>query len=130
MPAIAPSELVAAITDAIQQSGYAGQILSPVRIHPRRFLVAAENTNSIVSVYAWTLTFGGRPSLANEYRIQMTSVVSPLEFSPDGPTVLIGYEPNLRLFAGFDLNRHRTFTAGSPSVQIDVQELRRAEVEG
>jgi hypothetical protein len=59
--------------------------------------------STVLSVYAWTLTFGGRPSLVNEYRIQMTSVESPLEIAVDGPTVLIGYEPTLRLFGGFDL---------------------------
>jgi putative restriction endonuclease len=86
--------------------------------------------STVLSVYAWTLTFGGRPSLANEYRIQMTSVESPLQIAGEGPTVLIGYEPALGLFGGFDLERHRTFTSGSPSVQIDVTELRRAETDG
>ncbi|MGA2904385.1 MAG: hypothetical protein ABSD98_11175 [Candidatus Korobacteraceae bacterium] len=47
-----------------------------------------------------------------------------------GPTILVGYEPTHDLFAGFDLERHRTFTTGSPSVQIDVTALRRAEQEG
>ncbi len=83
-----------------------------------------------VSVYAWTLTFGGRPALTNEYRIQMTSVQSPLRRDTNGPTVLVGYEPTLNLFAGFDLDRHQTFTAGSPSVQIDVTVLRQAERDG
>jgi putative restriction endonuclease len=36
----------------------------------------------------------------------------------------------LNLFAGFDLQRHGTFATGSPSVQIDIQALRRAETEG
>ncbi len=60
----------------------------------------------------------------------MTSVQSPLEIPGDGPTVLVGFEPESGLFAGFDLARHMTFTTGSPSVQIDIQELRRAEIEG
>lgn len=34
------------------------------------------------------------------------------------------------LFGGLDLERHRTFTPGSSSVQIDIEELRRAEVDG
>ena len=68
--------------------------------------------------------------MANEYRIQMTSVGSPLRVAENGPTVLMGYEPTLRLFAGFDLIRHRTFTGGSPSVQIDRTVLQRAETEG
>ncbi len=131
MPAIQPEELVEAITSAIEDSGYSGQLISPVRRHPRRFLIAGPNgLHQVLSVYAWTLTFGGRPSLKNEYRIQMTSVASPLEVSLDGPTVLIGYEPNHRLFAGFDLVRHRTFATGSPSVQIDIEELKHAEVDG
>lgn len=130
MPAIPVSELMAAITDAIRESGYSGQVASPIRTHPRRFVVTGPSGSTMLSVYAWTLTFGGRPSLANEYRIQMTSVESPLEMAGDGPTVLIGYERALGLFAGFDLERHRTFTSGSPSVQIDVTELRRAEIDG
>ena len=60
----------------------------------------------------------------------MTSVESPLGIGEDGPTIIIGYEPALNLFAGFDLRRHRIFTAGSPSVQIDRPVLQRAEREG
>jgi putative restriction endonuclease len=131
MPAIQPEELVEAILQAIQESGYTGLLISPVRRHPRRFtVIALDGTQAVLSVYAWTLTFGGRPQLRNEYRIQMTSVRSPLQIPGDGPAVLLGYEPNLRLFAGFDLARHRTFTTGSPSVQMDIEALRRAEAEG
>lgn len=130
MPAIIPDLLIASITNAISESGYTGNLLSAVRRHPRRFAVIGQNVNFTLSVYVWTLTFGGRPSLANEYRIQMTSVRSPLQIGTDGPTVLLGYEPNLRLFAGFDVGRHRTFTSGSPSVQIDRTVLQRAETEG
>jgi putative restriction endonuclease len=130
MPAIAASLLVSAITDAIRESGYTGQLASSARLHPRRFVVIGPSGSTTLSVYAWTLTFGGRPALANEYRIQMTSVQSPLEIAENGSTVLIGYEPTSGLFAGFDLERHKTFTTGSPSVQIDVTELRRAETEG
>ncbi|MFB3826294.1 MAG: HNH endonuclease [Bryobacteraceae bacterium] len=130
MPAIPLDELIQAILDAIQESGYSGQLASPVRKHPRRFLITLPVGHAVLSVYAWTLTFGGRPTLRDEYRIQMTSVQSPLQIARDGPTVLMGYEPNLRLFAGFDLNRHRRFTTGSPSIQIDIGALRQAEMTG
>ncbi|MBM3933564.1 MAG: HNH endonuclease [SAR202 cluster bacterium] len=82
-----------------------------------------------VWVYAWRLTFGGRPSLPNEYRIQMTSVSSPLNLSPQH-TLLLGYEPNTGVFAGFDLTKHSTFTPGSSSVQIDIGVVRRALEDG
>ena len=123
MPAIPPRDLVNAIIDAIEASGYSALLLNrSVREHPRRFLVTSlAGTQASVWVYAWTLTPGGRPSLPDEYRIQMTTVESPLHLNPGGPTVLVGYEPNLGLFAGFDLARHRTFTEGSSSVQIDIR---------
>jgi len=130
MPAVAPDRLVRAILDAVVDSGASGVLITPARSNPRCFIVTGSNFNQRLTVYAWTLTFGGRPSLANEFRIQMTSVNSPLSVSTDGVTILIGYEPERELFAGFDLQMHKTFTAGSPSVQIDVEELRRAETQG
>ena len=128
MPALRPAEIVRAITTALSESGYTGQLVSAIGRQPRRFIVIEQPQT--VTVYAWTLTFGGRKSLPNEYRIQMTGVTSPLKLGTDGPTVLIGYDPELNLFAGFDLERHRTFTTGSPSVQIDRTEMQRAETEG
>jgi putative restriction endonuclease len=131
MPALPPEQLVDAILRAIQESGYTGVLISPARRHPRRFtVVSPDGTQAALTVYIWTLTFGGRPQLGDEYRIQMTGVRSPLSIPGGGPTVLLGYEPNLRLFAGFDLGRHRTFTTGSPSVQIDIEELKKAELDG
>lgn len=81
-------------------------------------------------MYAWTLTHGGRPSLPDEYRIQMTTVTSPLSLNPKGYTVLLGYEPNLKMFGGFDLRRHHRFTTGSPSVQIDIKCIHKAMQDG
>ncbi len=128
MPALSPRDLVNAILQAIDDSGYASAYLSRrMREHPRRIAIKlSENASVSIWVYAWTLTHGGRTSLPDEYRIQMTTVSSPLPLNPNGPTVLIGYEPDLRLFAGFDLSRHRTFNAGSPSVQIDITVVRQA----
>src|SRR5688572_653971 len=116
MPSLQPQELVDAILDAISQSSEAGMLVSRVRAHPREFVVAGSEGDVRLWVYAWTLTPGGRPTLANEYRIQMTSVSSPLDVNPDGPTLLIGFEPGLKMFGGFDVKRHRAFTKGSPSV--------------
>lgn len=127
MPALQPYVLVRAVLDAIQDSSCSAVLLSPAWQHPRKFLVSnADGTGVLLWVYVWTLTHGGRPSLPHEYRIQMTTVSSPLTFNPSGPTVLLGYEPNLKMLAGFDLNRHRSFTKGSPSVQIDVRTVREA----
>ena len=130
MPAIPPEKLVEAITNALSDSGVEAQFVSPVRRQPRRFILAGQNVPLALTIYAWTLTPGGRPSLRDEYRIQMTSVSSPLTMGTDGPTILVGYDSERNLFAGFDLERHSSFTTGSPSVQIDINELRKAETAG
>jgi len=130
MPATQLIQLIDSLIDAFERSGGSGVLVSSARAHPRKFVVTDSFGGMKVWVYAWTLTPGGRPQLKNEYRIQMTSVTSPLEVNPDGATVLMGYEPNLKMFAGFDLAKHRTFTTGSPSVQVDVTCLHRALQDG
>lgn len=131
MPAVPARVLVQAVLDAVSESGGSAVLVSPLGQQPRRFAVTTPNDESfILAVYIWTLTFGGRRNLANEHRIQMTSVQSPLLIEQNGTTVLLGYEPNLQIFAGFDIQRHRTFTAGSPSIQISIAALHRAETEG
>jgi len=130
MPAIPRGALAKALIDAVYDSGAAAIFRSIPRTHPRVILIETPSGPIELWVYAWTLTHGGRPSLPDEYRIQMTSVTSPLPLNPSGPTVLIGYEPNLKMFAGFDLVRHKTFTQGSPSVQVDVRTLHTALRDG
>lgn len=131
MPATQPEVLVEAILEALQESGHSAVLISGIRQHPRKFLITTQDRGELyLFVFAWTLTHGGRTRLPDEYRIQMTSVDSPLRIPPEGPTILIGYEPNLKMFAGFDLTRHSTFTTGSPSVQIDIGAVRKALDDG
>jgi putative restriction endonuclease len=103
-------------------------IICPEKLqaHPRQFAVEYLGNSLSVWMYIWTLTPGGRDTLPDEFRIQMTSVESPLPMNPAGYTVLMGYHPDLHLFAGFDLAKHRTFTPGSSSVQININALHQA----
>ena len=131
MPAVSPAILVDTTLDAIQQSGGAAAYVSDnVRTHPRRFVVQYQDQTFSLWVYIWTLTYGGRSSLPREYRIQMTSVASPLSLNTDGYTVLSGFYPDLGIFAGFDIERHRTFAEGSPSVQISLDTIHNALQDG
>ena len=131
MPAVSPTKLVDAILHAIQRSGGSGFYMSEKSaIHPREFLIQYGEDTISLWVYIWTLTHGGRRSLQDEYRIQMTSVSSPLSTNPSGHTVLLGYHAESDMFAGFDIDRHRTFTAGSPSVQIDIGTIHTAVGDG
>src|SRR5438309_2071916 len=126
MPAVRPRELVEAILDAIQDSGAQGSLLSSVTGHPRRFRVSLPKGGLTIWIYVWTVTHGGATRSEDEYRIQMTTVQPPLALNPDGPTLLLGYFPDLGVFTGFDIARHTNFTAGSNSVQVSLSALRAA----
>jgi len=132
MPAIGSFKLIGAVLAAIEDSGYAGIFLPKKgRPHPREILATAPSGETyLLWIYLWILTFGGRPNLPNEYRIQMTTVKAPLALNPDGPTLLMGYEPALGLFAGFDVDIHRNFTPGSPMVSIDIETVKQSMQDG
>ncbi len=127
MPAISPNQLVDAVLRAIQRSGGSGFYMSErSAAHPRELLVQYGKDTISLWVYIWTLTHGGRQSLPDEYRIQLTSISSPLSLNPSGCTVLLGYHAESDMFVGFDIDKHRTFTAGSPSVQADIETIHTA----
>lgn len=132
MPAQSPSQIVSAIERAFEASSVSAILVSEKRTHPRRFFVSGNGSSSFpVWIYIWTLTHGGgaaRPE--DEYRIQLTSVTPPLPENPNGPTLLLGYEPETGCFAGFDLSKHREFSIQSPSIQININALRNAVRDG
>ena len=112
-----------AILDALHECGAVAVCNPSTLTHPREYLVTREGLQRSLHVYCWNLTPGGRPSLPDEYRIQMTSVDPPLRMNPNGQTVLIGYDSERAVFAGFDIVRHRVFTKGSPSVHVSISTL-------
>ena len=115
MPPVSATEIINAILDAFQQAGATAYYASDMaQTHPRKFVVEYHGETFSVWIYIWSLTHGGRTTLPDEYRIQMTSVTSLLQINPGGYTALLGYYPDLGMFAGFDLEKHRTFTTGSP----------------
>ena len=127
MPSLSPTQLVDTIITALDESEASSVLISSPRGNPRRFVIKSGHNSFELWVYIWTLTHGGGPKRPpNEYRIQITSIPTPLELNPVGPTVLIGYEPNIKCFAGFDLSKHRSFSKRSPSIQIPITILNQA----
>ena len=127
MPAVSASSIVNAILNAFRESGatayYASEALQS---HPRKFVINHNGRTFSIWIYIWSLTHGGRVTLPDEFRIQMTSVTSPLPTNPSGYTAILGYHGDLNMFAGFDLQLHRKFTTGSPSIQIDINAIHTA----
>jgi putative restriction endonuclease len=110
VPSLSHSGLVAAIQHAVTSSGYAIARLSKVAEQPERFLVSGPSFGSQpLWVYVKNLTPADRLD-PDEYRIQLRSAILPLQFNPDGPTVLLGYHAGEDLFVGFD---PRTVSTGA-----------------
>ena len=59
MPALSPSEIVQAIIDGLDESDASSVLISPLRGHPRRFVVQFGRNMFELWVYIWTLTHGG-----------------------------------------------------------------------
>lgn len=130
MAAASARELVTALIDAFRESGVRAALASRLQGNPRRMVLDTPGGPEEVWIHVWTLTHGGRVSLPDELRIQMTGVQSPLLSNPEGPTLLLGYHPETESFAGFDLSRHTDFTTGSPSVQVGMACLFEARQNG
>ena len=127
LPAVGSREIERAIKDAFIESSASAVLVPDGKSNPRKFFVMTERGRSLSGLYIWTLTHGGgaaRPS--SEYRIQLTSVTPPLLENPDGPTLLLGYEPKAQCFAGFDVKKHLTFSSQSPSIQVNINTIREA----
>lgn len=124
MPAASPKIIVQAIINAFEEGNASAFLLSSGPGNPRPFIVQQSNQTFSVWIYVWTLTHGGgaaRP--VNEYRIQLTGIQQPLARNPNGITLLMGYEPIVGCFAGFDVSKHLTFSTRSPSIQIPITTL-------
>lgn len=131
MPApLSKPALLGRIEEAVYASEWSLLYEADPSLHPFRLRIFKEDTNSSfsLSIYIWSLTHGGgaaRPG--NEYRIQMTGIDFPLSVSDNYKTLLLGWHERLGVFAGFDVQRHRTSRSRSPSIQIHLETLREAQ---
>ena len=131
MPRLPTPLLIKSVTDALNISNAPAVLVSPRSQNPRRFIVQTSYSSFELWVYIWTLTHGGgRARPKNEYRIQITGIKPPLKLNPSGYSIIIGYEPNLQCFAGFDLAKHAIFSTRSPSIQIPITTLQDALQDG
>lgn len=90
---------------------------------PFRLRIYKESSKFVeVAIYIWNCTHGGGSKRsADEYRIQLTSVV-PQKI--EGViTVLLGWHEVHRVFAGFDIDWHANQNSQSPSIQIREETL-------
>ncbi len=118
MPGLSPRALTLALFSAFEAGGVQPYLLPQEKSNPRIIRFRHGGQFLTVKVYIWTMTFGGRQALPNEWRIQVTGIGSSLDVGGADFTVLMGYDPDLQVFAGWNTELHMDF-GHSPSLQID-----------
>lgn len=93
--------------------------------HPFLIRAASPDRDSIdLRVYIWNCTHGGGGRAADEFRIQVTSVVPHIH--PDEVTVLLGWHDDTQVFAAWDIKAHNGQDSSSPSAQVKEATLHAA----
>lgn len=81
-----------------------------------------------LKIYVYGLTHGGGLRHENEYRIQVH--VRRFEEASDYKTLVLGWQEELNVFAGFDVRKHRGNLGYSSSIQMRRESLERAVLNG
>lgn len=120
------SELLDTIIQSIYDCGW--NIIHISDRHPFKLRIFNESHAVQIKIYIWNLTHGGGPRSKEEYRIQIK--VNELVEEPGFQTLILGYWPEVGIFAGFDFQKHKGIPAWSASMQINKQNLINASLNG
>jgi putative restriction endonuclease len=115
--------------DAVRAGGWGLLYRSKNNVHPAYYTVWRDDVRLRVKVYIWNITPGGRVSLPNEYRIQVTGV-DKFETEPNTRTLVLGWWDDVGVFAGWDVRQHLALLGSSPSLQINETALQKALLTG
>lgn len=135
MARLSKAALFALFEEALRLSGLSFLRLSEAREHPAAYQIIGAAVSFRVRVYTWNLTFGGRVTLPDEWRIQVTGlpeIDGSQQFVPEigGKTVILGWCDELAIFAAYDVNKHLGPLGDSPSIQIRQPALEAAHING
>lgn len=126
MSLLSKAELLEHILKAIEDSGGGYRVIKDT--HPFVVYTYRREDSETFRIYIWNITHGGYPRAANEFRIQITGA-DTIEVSRPLKTLLLGYDPRFKVFAGYNATRYRTH-GGSPSLQIKEEFLNQAAKDG
>ena len=129
MPRPNKAQLLSILEDAVRESQWNLLHLSPRDEHPARYQLYRDRESHTVRVYIWNLTPGGQNRPEDEWRIQATGI-DRFEQEPNGKTLILGWQDERAVFAGFDLAQHQSTLGHSPSIQLRQAALDQAAVDG
>lgn len=135
MPPLRKPALFGIFEDSLRRSGLSYLKMSPEREHPAAYQLSSDVDSFRIRLYIWNLTFGGRTTLPDEWRIQVTGLhefEGGQQFISEvgGKTVVLGWCEEFRVFAAYDVRKHLGVLGGSPSIQIRQPALESARING
>ncbi|MFO0872521.1 MAG: HNH endonuclease signature motif containing protein [Phycisphaerales bacterium] len=126
MPGIPFKSLAERFVNALELAGTTVVVHSADDTRPLVLSVVIDGKAQHLEVYLWAVTSGGKGrNRPNERRIQMTGV-ERFTLKAGVRTIVGGWSDEAGVYAFWDVRRHLTFTAGSPSLQISLETLEKA----
>lgn len=116
------------IIDGIRRSGWSEIYFGSLNAHPIRVGAMRGEKSHALSAYMWSVTHGGAHRAASEFRIQVH--VPRFVSEPGYQTLVLGWSENLKVFVGFDVEKHRGSLGRSSSIQVSLPTLEKAAVDG
>lgn len=128
MPTLERSELLDTIIHAVEASGW--NVIHEVGISDRPFRLRAYKDSEVrrLRIYIWNISHGGATRAANEYRIQVH--VPKFEPEPGWQVLILGWWEDGQVFGGWDYRMHTATLGKSPSLQIKLEALTGAAING
>lgn len=101
---------------------------SPLDALPFTIRMYGEGESHAFRIYSWNLSHGGKTRSRDEYRIQVK--VDRFQQVSGQKTLVLGWSDDLGVFAGFDVRKHSGRLGYSSSIQVSLETLRRATING
>ncbi len=130
MPGAKFRALVERFVNALELASARVWLAAPGRSRPQRCTVVAQHLVYQLDLNLWAVTPGGKGrNRPRERRVQATGV-DRFVLRPGVRAIVGGWSDETHTFVFWDARRHQHFTAGSPSLQISLDTLERAERDG
>lgn len=129
MPTLTKQQLLAAVEVAVRESGWGFLHLPSDTQHPASYQFYQHSQHHQVLIYIWNLTGGGQNRPRDEWRIQATGI-DRFRVEEGAKTLVLGWQNEWSVFAGFDVTRHLNALGNSPSIQLREAALQQAVVNG
>jgi putative restriction endonuclease len=124
------SEQIQLLVEGLEAGGLAAVGEYDPAQRPVDLTVALPDRQIAFRVFSWNITPGGTGRSPSERRVQVTRAPEVRLHVPGGPpTLLLGYDETLDVFAAWDSRMHED-PGASPSLQIPIETLREAAESG